>query len=373
MKYSGLIALRRMRYAMFVVLLGLAPSIQAEISVHASISNPSPRVREEVLLTLEVVDDRSMLEMQVAPWTAPGFSLRPLNPSVERIKTDNGIRILHRQHWAVMPLYAGAMTLQAPSVELRATGQGRFSLTPAPLSLDVRPLNPLLPVDVPVSRLHLSPASLPAAIPRARPFNLSFTVQGNGLSVRGLRHWLDESLHDSGEVRIYPPEIRLVDNIDPARPLQQQAEIRLTFEAGTSGNITLPEVVLPYVDPQDGLILHARLPAAELRSEHPLWLQVRPWLPWGLGVTVLGVLMIFAWRFAHPRWQAARQRQSNLAALHAAATPKDLLAVWKSIPQASDASALHARLNAACYGPISLDEPAFRALKLACIALVQSS
>ena len=349
-------------HGLLIVLLSLAPQVLAEISIHASISNPSPWVREEVLLTLEVVDDRSMLEMQLAPWSAPGFSLRPLSPSVERIKTDQGIRILHRQHWAVMPLYAQAMSLHAPSVELRATGQGRFSLTPAPLSLNVRPLNPLLPVDVPVSRLHVVPTKLPDAVPRARPFNLSFTVQGSGLSVRGLRHWLEQSLHDTGELRIYPPEIHLVDNPDPAQPLLQVAEIRLTLEAQHSGQQKLPAITLPFVDPENGQIQHASLPAHTLRVEHPLWLALRPWLPWGIGGIALIFSFIGLWKAIFPRWQTHRQHRTWLREIQAADSPKALRKVWQNIP----ITALHdltQQLDAACYGSKPFSASEFEALK----------
>ncbi|OYY74680.1 MAG: hypothetical protein B7Y40_03630 [Gammaproteobacteria bacterium 28-57-27] len=341
----------------------MAPLTHADISIRAHIDNPNPWVREEVLLTVEVVDDRSIIEQTTVPWAPPGVSLRPLHATEERIQTAEGIRILRRQHWAIMPLYAGGLTLQAPTIDLRVTGQGRLSLTPDALKLNARALNPLLPADVPVSVLQLKLAPPPAAVPRGRPFNVNFSILGSGLSVRGLRHWLDESLRSTGDLRIYPPDIRLIDNIDPTQPLLQQADVRLTFESQASGQLTLPSLILPYVNPQDGSIQHATLPASSMRIEHPLWLALRPWLPWAAGLALFIVTILGSWRIAHPRWQAAKQRRAWLRALQAADSPKALRQIWQHIPATPRAQTLTQQLDAACYGSQPISATAFSALK----------
>ncbi|MDD2893250.1 MAG: hypothetical protein PHF20_04915 [Halothiobacillaceae bacterium] len=326
------------------------------------------------MLTLEVVDDRSIIEQHTAPWTPSGVSLRTLNPSEERIQTPEGVRILRRQRWALMPLYAGDITVQPPSIELRLSGQGRVSLTPDALHLKVRPLNPLLPADVPVSVLQLTLAPLPTAIPRGRPFNLNFNIQGSGLSTRGIRHWLDESLHSSGDLRIYPPEVRLVDNADPAQPLRQQAEVRLTFESQSSGKLQLPSITLPFVDPDTGEIQHATLPTPLITVQHPLWLALRPWLPWSMGGLALILLMLGTWRYARPRWKSAQQRRASIRALQAADSPKMLRAAWKAAAPRHllDIETLDARLDAACYGVEVLNATEFNTLKEALIQRLKS-
>ncbi|MGD9888814.1 MAG: hypothetical protein AB7S56_06055 [Halothiobacillaceae bacterium] len=355
-----------MRRLFLLFLLACLPVLtHAEIRVNASLSNTTPWVREEVLLTIEVVDDRSIIEQTTAPWTPSGLSLRPLNPSEERIQTPEGLRILRRQHWALMPLYAGNITLQPPSIELRLSGQGRISLTPNALQLKVRPLNPLLPADVPVSMLQLKLAPPPEAVPRGRPFNINFNIQGSGLTTRGLRHWLDESLRSSGDLRIYPPEVRLVDNIDPTQPLKQQAEVRLTFESQTSGKLQLPSITLPFVNPSTGDIQHATLPSTTLTVEHPLWIALRPWLPWTLGATAFILLLIGTWPFAQQGITSWKQRRKCLKALQAAQSPKALRSAWKAAAprHLSDMEALNARLDAACYGVEVLNDKAFNTLK----------
>jgi hypothetical protein len=351
----------------FIVLASLPNFAHADISINARIDNPNPWVREEVLLTVEVVDDRSIIEQKTLPWTPPGVSVRPLSSSEERAQTPDGIRILRRQHWAVMPLYAGELKLQPPSIEARVTGQGRLNLTPEALHLNVRALNPLLPADVPVSVLRLQSAPLPEAIPRGRPFNVNLSIQGTGLSTRGLRHWLDESLRSSDELRIYPPEITLHGNIDAnsptSRPLRQQADVRLTFETTASGHVQPPAIILPYVDPADGTIKHAALPSIEIRSEHPLWLALRPWLAWGMSTIALIFLLIGTWKYAHPRWQDARQRRTWLRALQAADSPKALRCIWQHIPTTPSTQTLTQQLDAACYDSEPISETAFSALK----------
>jgi hypothetical protein len=352
---------------LLLALFAVTPLTHADISVRAHIDNPNPWVREETLLTLEVSDDRSIIEQKTAPWAPPGVSLRPLNASEERVQTADGIRILRRQHWAIMPLYAGELKLQPPTIEARVTGQGRVSLTPEAMLLEVRPLNPLLPTDVPVSALQIKLAQPPEAVPRGRPFDLNLSIRGSGLSTRGLRHWLDESLRITNALRIYPPDIRLSDNIDPAQPLLQQADIRLTFESQASGQLALPSIILPHVNPQDGGIQHAILPAINVRIEHPLWLALRPWLPWGMGAIALIVLLIGTWKYTHPRWQAARQRRAWLRALQAADSPKALRQIlrqkWQHIPATPSRHALAQQLDAACYGSEPISATAFNDLK----------
>jgi len=352
-----------LRRILLLALCAVAPLVHAEISINAHIDNLTPWVREEILLTVEVVDDRSIIEQKTTPWTPPGVSVRPLNASEARVQTADGVRILRRQHWAIMPLYAGELKLQSPTIEARVTGQGRVSLTPAAMLLNVCPLNPLLPADVPVSALHIKRTHAPKAVPRGRPFNVNLSIEGTGLSTRGLRHWLEESLRSTGDLRIYPPDVRLNDNSDPAKPLMQQADIRLTFESQASGQLTLPSLILPYVNPQDGSIQHASLPAVEVHIEHPLWFAIRPWLPWGLSAVTLIVLLIGTWKFARPRWQAAKQRRTRLRALRAADSPKALRRVWQHIPATSGTQSLSQQLDAACYGSEPISASAYSALK----------
>jgi len=200
-------------------------------------------------------------------------------------------------------------------------------------------------------------------VPRGRPFNLNLSIQGSGLSTRGLRHWLDESLRSTNALRIYPPDIRLSDNSDPAQPLLQQADIRLTFESQASGELTLPSLVLPYISPQDGSIQHASLTLGNVRIEHPLWLALRPWLPWIMGAIALIALVIGTWKYAHPRWQAAKQRRAWLGELQAAESPKELRRVWRHIPPNHRTQTLTQQLDAACYGSEPISASAFNALK----------
>ena len=350
-------------FPLLILLTCFSVSLHAEISVNATLSNPAPWVREETLLTLEVVDDRSLLDMQIEPWTPQGFALRTLNPSETRIQTEQGVRILRQQRWALMPLYAGNISLQPPSVHLRATGQARFTVTPQALQLEVRPLNPLIPSDIPVSPLQLKLDTLPTAAARGRPFEARLNIQGSGLSVRGLSEWLNESLHSSAERRIYPPKVRILDNIDPKQPLLQQAELRLTFESQVSGALQLPAITLPFVDTQDGQIRQANIDFPAVQIEHPLWLALRPQLPWIVALLAALAALFTAWRILPARWRRRQHRRAILQALEAADTPKSLRAAWKKAVPNLPESAATLRLDVACYGQNPLDEQQFAQLK----------
>ncbi len=350
-------------FPLLILLTCFSVSLHAEISINATLSNPAPWVREETLLTVEVVDDRSLLDMQIEPWTPQGFALRTLNPSETRIQTAQGVRILRQQRWALMPLYAGNIRLQPPNVRLRTTGQARFTLTPQALQLDVRPLNPLIPSDLPVSPLQLKLDALPTAVARGRPFEARLDIQGSGLSARGLSQWLNESLHSSPGLRIYPPKVRIIDNLDPQRPLLQQAEVRLTLESQTSGALQLPAIILPFVDTQDGQIRQANIDFPAVQVEHPLWLALRPRLPWIVALLAMLAALFTAWRVLPAHWRRRQHHRAILRELEAADTPKSLRAAWKKLAPNLLESAAARRLDAACYGQQALNAQDFTALK----------
>lgn len=344
------------------MLLALAMQARAEIGIDAHLSSVHPWLRQEVLLSVEVLDDRSLIEQHIPDWTPPGVSVRRLGSRQERVQTAAGVRIRHRHLWAIMPLYPGPLTLQPPTIEARSSGGRRLELTPPALHMEVRPLDALLPVDLPVGRLRIESDPLPAALPRGRPVRVQLAIFGQGLSARGIERWLAESLRDTGSLRTYPPEVRVVGMIDPASPLLQRAEVHLSFEPLTLGRVRLPELSLPYVDPADGKPKLARIALGEFTVQHPLWLALRPWLPWAGGAAL--VLAIAA--LAAPRLRRLRARRAWRHAIEAAANPHALRRAWHAGASAQESEAARdelALLDAACYGRKPLPAAAFQALK----------
>lgn len=338
------------------------PAAHADLGIDARLSNTSPWLREEVLLTVEVLDDRSIIEQIIRPWTPPGVVVRPLGSRQEREQTPAGPRIRHRHQWAVMPLYPGPLELQPPTVEARIAGGKRIPLTAPALRMEARPLDPLLPVDVPVSALRLTAAPLPEAVPRGRPFTWSLAIEGQGLSARGIRRWLDESLRDTGTLRVHPPEVKLIERIAPESPLLQRVEARITFEPRESGTVHLPDLVLPHVDPADGQPRLARIAGGQIAVQHPLWLAVRPWLPWVGGA----LLLIALATVARPRWQRLQRQRRWTRSLQAASDVRALRRAWYAGASEESTQAARdelARLDAACYGREKMDEANFRELK----------
>ncbi|HET19542.1 MAG TPA: hypothetical protein ENO16_02900 [Chromatiales bacterium] len=350
-----------MTFAALALSLAL-PAAHADLGIDARLSNASPWLREEVLLTVEVLDDRSIIEQIIAPWTPPGVVVRPLGSSQDRLQTPEGPRIRHRHLWAVMPLYPGPLELQPPTVEARISGSKRIPLSPPALRMEARPLDPLLPVDLPVSALRLTAAPLPEAVPRGRPFTWSLALEGQGLSARGIRRWLDESLRDTGTLRVHPPEVKLIERIAPESPLLQRVEARITFEPRESGTVRLPDLVLPHVDPMDGQPRLARLAGGQIAVQHPLWLAVRPWLPWAGGA----LLLIALAAGGRPRWQRLQRRRRWIRSLQASGDARALRHAWHAGASDENTQAARdelARLDAACYGREKMDEADFRELK----------
>lgn len=290
---------------------GRAPSVQVtegsdtvpKVHWKLSLDPDQPLLRQASTFTLEACDDGTLL------WTRPqlpsveGLMLRPLNET-EIITQRNGQRCTaHRWHWALLPTASGALAVPLPVMEAGKFGR-RLRLSPASLAFTVRALPDWVPAEAAVGQPEIVAEPLPAQAVLNQPLAWRLRVRGS-YSAQALETLLALQLRQGGalaELAAYAPRIETLATMD-AVPTHL-----LTFYLvpRARGLWTLPELQLPWYDPQSGRLLQARLPTPSLEVLDPVrqrWLMVGVVLG---GLVAAGLLLFWLWRAAG--WRLRRYR-----------------------------------------------------------------
>lgn len=247
-----------------------------------------PHVRETVLLYLDVYDNGSLVWAAVEAPTAPGMHLRELAAERRAAHIDGKTFQVLRHRWAATPLRDGEHTLKFPL--LRASKFGvRLRYAAPPLKFTVQAVPGYVPVVVPVGPApELRAEALPNEIVVNRPMNWRFSVTGTGLNENGLALILATTLGSAPGIRSYPLKIEAAD-ATRSTTLAQTFHVTLPFQAQHSGDMELPEVSIPYFDPQLQQLGSVLLAKQCLTAVSP-WRQSALWV----GGIVLAIIVL-AW------------------------------------------------------------------------------
>lgn len=214
-----------------------------------------PQVRETVLLFLDIYDNGSLVWSAVDPPTAPGLYLRELTAS-QRVASIDGTNFKVIRHaWAATPLRDGEHTLQFPLLRANKFG-ARLRYAAPQLKFSARALPAYVPVLVPVAPApELNVETLAQEIVVNRPVNWRFSVTGAGLSENGLAQIIATTLGAAPGLHFYPLKIEVAAAARSASHdlhdlLAQTFRVTLPFQAQSSGDLELPELSIPYFDPQ---------------------------------------------------------------------------------------------------------------------------
>ena len=348
------------------VLVLLSGPNTPRVLIRPGIQPARPLVRQGATLTLDVYDDGSLQWQPMAPVVAAGMHLRAL-PESQREATVDGVKYtLHRHAWAATPLRDGNLVVRFPMLDATKFG-ARLRYAAPPLMFAADPVPAYLPVHVPVGRPAIRAEPLPAGIAVNRPLNWQLTVSGSGISEEGIAKLLAASLGDSETMRFYAPKIQA----DAATSAIRTLHVTLPFQALRAGDVALPEIAIPYYDPQSGRLERLVLPAKSLVVTNPLRqaatrimtglaaLALAGWLAYRLGMTArrLRARRASLRRIA----QAADAAQLKQALLAFGARRHATLGQWLApLPATHDAreklAGLVPQLEQACYGNIQQEE-----------------
>ncbi len=312
---------KRLALLLLLVLpaLALAEPTEPDIRVSLQSDRHSAWVREELILTLSVEEDRSVIELTVTPPSQSQYVIRALDKRQERRVIDGRIRQFHLHRYAVLPLYPGTQTLQFPPVRLRSTAApGRTLDYPVPpLNLDIKALPAYLSPALPVSRLEAATLRAPEHVKPGEPALWEIRVLGRGLSADGLRPLIEEQRANDARLHNYPLETRLEAAPSDGDPARQALTLRLPLRIEGHEAYPLPAITLPYIDPQSGELQHLHIDGPMLgAAPSPYRWPLRI----GLGF-ILALLVFFPLR---DLWRYGRRLHHQRHLQHRLAQAKDL-------------------------------------------------
>jgi hypothetical protein len=263
------------------------------LSITPQLSSTSVWMREQVLLTLEVITPDLFANLQIEPPALPGFEVVPIPATRERVEGAEGKRVRLRTGIALFALTSGSHRLRLPLVHYRLDGGTRrlFPL-PEPL-LEVKALPPYLPPTLPVGRVRIDSSLEPGGL--LHTGELAFwhiALQAKALPPQWLPQ-LQRQLLSGDEIRFLPSESSYSMSPD-ASGVNARVEHRIPLVPLADGRLPLPELTLQYFDPASGRLersVHrpprpltlgdaARLTAAAVSMALLLWLAPRLWRRW---------------------------------------------------------------------------------------------
>ena len=261
---SGRIELPRLGTRGPAPVIDVAESSATSSKVHLRVAvEPEPlRVRQAAALTVEACDlDRLQWQRPELP-AVEGLILRPLGETELTVEREGARCTAHRWHWLVLPTAAGAGRIDLPM--LQATRLGKRLRFPAPpLEWRALPIPGWLPAEAAVGRPEVTLEELPAQANVGQP--VSWRLRASGYDRRALQSLLALQLAGHAESSIDAPRI---DDVLPAS-VPPQHRVTLFVRPSRRGELRLPELAFPWLDPASGLLEQVRLAAPRIDVVDP--------------------------------------------------------------------------------------------------------
>lgn len=267
--------------------------------------------RQAVYFYIDVYHDGGLQWQPPQAPVTPDAHIRAL-PPLPAVNSDGTVK--QRYAYVLMPLRSGIIKVSWPLLEASKFGEPLRYAIPTAI-LDVAAIPRYLPLHVPVGKVTVTASPPPADLKINQPFNWEFVIRGSGLSEEALAKLLD--FPESSAIKIYPAHIEIQESGDT---VLQTVKLTVPVVPLKSGTTSLPEITVPYYDPQLGRIEGAAVPDSVVRVVNPvaqwLWwvaiaLVICCALAWGLWKTVVYLRKFLAER-AWLKQLAAAQDVSSL-------------------------------------------------------------
>jgi hypothetical protein len=283
----------------------------------SALDTSAPRVRQAATLSLEIYDDGSLQWNPPREVIADGAHQTLLAESQREERLDGVTYTVHHYAWVLMPLREGGLKVAFPLLDAFKFGT-RLRYAVAPLWLNAAAVPAYLPVYVPIGKPDLEVEPLTDEIALNRPTNWRFSVQSRALGEEGLAKLL-ATLKSNQSFYFYPPEISAAARNREATATQT-LQVNVPFIALKTGNLTLPDIALPYYDPERMRVDAVRLAGTTITVFNPVWRTISRI---ALGVAGLLVVALLAYWITQQLRHAAR-RQKSLRAISGAKSADEL-------------------------------------------------
>ena len=187
-------------------------------SVEVLLSNNTPYLQENLILTLRVASEGNLSELNPHLPQLDGLATKLLDGPIARTDKANNNRIINEFHYLLTPLREG--TLSIPIIEIdgrtATAGNPAFNIASSePFELTVKPANnevfPWLPLNTLVVQAYLSGADNPEA---GKPITLTINASAVGATGHQLPS-LQQQLQKAKDFRIYRESIETTGKLSP--------------------------------------------------------------------------------------------------------------------------------------------------------------
>lgn len=303
------------------------------LRVIPAISSTRPWVREQVLVTLEVITPDRLASLVIEPPALRGVEVILLTSEREQIETAQGERTRLRTGLALFALTPGTHSFSLPPVRYRLDGGTRKRFALPVLEFEVKPLPLYVPPTLPVGRVRIDSYLGSPGLLRTRELGFWHI----GLRAESVPpHWLpplQRQLIANADLRLLPAQ-QTPSTAPDSRGVHARLDYRVPFRPLSDGRLALPELRLDYFDPQTG-----RLERVVHRPPRPLSLGMVSRLL--IMAVVLGLLLWGLprlWRRGKALWLRYRERRAALAALRHAEDAAALRAALRRYAAADGSS-----------------------------------
>jgi hypothetical protein len=284
--------------------------------------------RQQGILTIELRDQGQYQWSPPTNLAVPDLQFRPLNEFQHEERTARGPAIVHRFRWAALPLRADRYLIKLPMLDGYKLGT-RLRLPLSPVALYAQALPAYLPVAVPIGkpRLRLEPLLQQGTLDQ--PFTWTIRVTADGITADGLRQLLRIPEGEQACWLFYHAQASLEEDSNtgartirldvPMKPLQ-------------AGDLTLPNLRLPYFDTQLQRVGAVQIKGPELRIVNPPWERMRVA---GAAIVALALAGLAGWRLGH-LWRQHLERQSALKRIREAADVAELVHAIRAFASAPE-------------------------------------
>jgi hypothetical protein len=269
------------------------------LSIHTSEAQPMVGAQMRVELDLDRAGGLSWEPIAAQAPDANLLALPSLDRDVEASGTGKTIPV-QRHTWALLPLRAGELKVEFPTIRARRFGQ-LLIYPPESILLQVRPRPAFWPANLPIGRPRILLGPAPASLQVGQTGALHFTIHAPGIAPNELASVLEAQASQQG-LKFYAPRIHPTTNADG----ESDGTLRVDWPylAKHGGPTHYPELRIPYLDTQLGAPQRLQVSWGRVQVTDP---RVRHLLMGLLGVT--GLLAAFAlMRWAYGAWSWRRRR-----------------------------------------------------------------
>ncbi len=268
-----------------------------------SIDPDQPLVRQASTFTLEACDDGMLLWKRPSLPSSEGLLLRPLGETEIITQRDGQRCTAHRWHWALLPTAAGQAAVHLPVMEASKFGN-RLRFAPPTLTVTAQALPAWLPTEAAVGKPEVLVEPLPAQAVLNQPLAWRLRVTGS-YSAQALQTLLSLQIRQNGdqpELAAYAPRVETQSTMTPA----PQYLVTLYLLPRARGTWQVPELQLPWYDPQSGSLQQVRIPGTRIEVIDPIRQR---WLVTGAVLAgLVAATSMLAWLWKTMGWRLHRRR-----------------------------------------------------------------